>query len=140
MARINILLKISFVIFSGLIAISDIRTNCVPRLAFICAFFIFLPLKFLIYEEQMLIESFIGCMAGLMIFLFTYFITGKKLGLADVWYSALAGMVLGPWKWFAAIGCACLTGIAVILLRKKREIPFIPHMAAGSIIMLFIGG
>jgi prepilin signal peptidase PulO-like enzyme (type II secretory pathway) len=70
---------------------------------------------------------------GLSIFLLVYLFLKDRLGLADVWYSALTGMMLGPWWWYAAIALACFSGIIYMAVLKRRRIPFIPFMAAGSI-------
>ena len=135
-----ILTKISFAVFSGAIAGTDIKNGTVPRLAFVPAFPFFFLLKLFLNERQLPIDSITGVIAGLVIFLLARVVSGKKLGLADVWYSALIGMVLGPLYWYRAIAGACFAGAAMIMLGKKRQIPFIPCMAAGSVLMFFTGG
>jgi prepilin signal peptidase PulO-like enzyme (type II secretory pathway) len=69
-----------------------------------------------------------------------YFLSGKKLGLADVWYSALIGFVHGLWRWYFAIGIACIIGVVFILISRRRKIPFIPFMAIGSILSFCLPG
>jgi len=133
-------LKALFITFSAAIAAADIKTGKVPRIAFILAFPVFIILTILSDEQLPLWKPIAGGLTGLIIFLLAYFISGKKLGLADVWYSALIGIVLGPWLWYAAIGSACAAGIIYILIFKKRKIPFIPFMAIGSIVMCFVKG
>ena len=85
-------------------------------------------------------ESVIGVLIGLFVFLLVYAISGGRLGLADVWYSALIGLVLGPWRWYAAIGLACAAGAVYSLAVKRRRIPFIPFMALGSLVMIIMRG
>ena len=125
--------KLLFAIFSIFIAKADIKTGAVPRLAFVFAFLFFFAFKLFLPGWNPLWESITGMLLGLLIFSIVFFVSKKKLGLADVWYSALIGMLLGPWWWYAAIGIACFTGVIYIIFFKKRRIPFIPFMAVGSI-------
>ena len=130
--------RILFVLFSLIIAAADIKTGMIPRLAFVIAFPLFFILLCMFGEETFFpVMAIAGMLVGLFVFLLAYLITGKKLGLADVWYSALIGMVLGPWWWYAAIGCACTIGIMYMLISKRQKIPFIPLMALGSIAIVF---
>jgi len=129
----EILIKLLFSIFSFAIAFSDIKTGMVPRIAFVFAFPVFVVLCLLSEVSHPPEVLALGVMLGLFVFLAAYFVSGKKLGLADVWYSALIGLVLGPWLWYAAVSCACIAGIIFMLVSKKRKIPFIPLMAIGSI-------
>ena len=117
------------------IAATDIKTGKVPRAAFIFAFPFFFILKLLLKEQLPAWEPIAGAIIGLSIFLLAFFISGRKLGLADVWYSALIGLILGPLWWYAAIGSACIAGIIYILISNQIKIPFIPLMAFGSIIV-----
>ena len=132
--------QILFTLFSAFISGLDIKNGSVPRIAFAIAFPSFLIIKILFNEGFSFNNSITGLITGILIFLLAYMTTGKKLGLADVWYSALIGMVLGVRLWYMAISFACLTGIIFMLIKKKRQIPFIPCMAMGSIAMNFIRG
>jgi prepilin signal peptidase PulO-like enzyme (type II secretory pathway) len=132
-----ILNKVLFALFSCAIALCDIKTGMVPRIAFILAFPFFFILKMLKTEEPFIIEALTGTLFGLFVFIFAFFISRKKLGLADVWYSGIIGLVFGPYWWYAAMGIACIAGIIYILASKKRIIPFIPLMAFGSIAVIF---
>ena len=129
---------ISFSFFSILIAGADIKTGAVPRAAFVFAFPFFFTLKILPAGLTPIWLTIAGLLVGLMFFLLVFFISKKKLGLADVWYSALTGMILGPFWWYAAIGSACFTGIVYMVISKRRIIPFIPFMAAGSIAAVMV--
>ena len=131
------LTKAFFIVFSLFISILDFKTGEVPRLAFIFAF----PALFtmaLFSESHLPKKALAGALLGLFVFLLAYLISGKKLGLADVWYSALIGMMLGPLGWYAAIINACISGAFFMLVSKKRQIPFIPFLAFGSTIMAVI--
>jgi prepilin signal peptidase PulO-like enzyme (type II secretory pathway) len=129
----ELIVKIFFYIFSVAIAAADIRTGVVPRAAFIFAFPVFLVLYLLSENPHLLAIMALGALLGLVVFLFAFIISGKKLGLADVWYSALIGLVLGPLWWYAAMFFACIAGIIYILASRRRKIPFIPLMAFGGI-------
>ena len=130
------LLIISFIIFSAAISLFDIKTGAVPRITFVLALPFFIVIKFFPGAPGQFYQSTLGFLAGLIIFIFAYFFSRKKLGLADVWYSALMGLVLGLMSWYAAIGIACIIGIIFILISGQRKIPFIPFMALGSILTL----
>lgn len=134
---IKALITVSFVIFSFVIALGDIKTQSVPRAAFVIAIPVFLALKLLPRSQYTLFDSLAGLLAGLLAFLLAFFVSGGKLGLADVWYSALAGLVLGPGNWYAAMGFACAAGMVFLLVSGRRSIAFIPFMALGSVIMIF---
>jgi prepilin signal peptidase PulO-like enzyme (type II secretory pathway) len=77
-------------------------------------------------------EPVIGGVLGIIVFLPAFFISGKRLGLADVWYAALSGIVLGPLRWYPAVLLSCVFGFLFIVISRRRSIPFIPCMAAGS--------
>jgi hypothetical protein len=124
--------KIFFYIFSFAIAVSDIKTGVVPRIVFAFAFPAFFLLCLLPGNSRSAAIMFAGALLGLIVFLLAYIISGKRLGLADVWYAALTGLVLGPWLWYAAMFCACSIGIVYILVSGRRRIPFVPLMALGS--------
>jgi len=132
-----VFIKVSFSIFSFAIALSDIRTGMVPRVAFVFAFPVFFALCLLSEDSRPPEVLAAGALPGLFVFLVAYFVSGKKLGLADVWYAALIGLVLGLWLWYAAVFCACIAGIIYMLAFKKRKIPFIPLMAIGSVFANF---
>jgi prepilin signal peptidase PulO-like enzyme (type II secretory pathway) len=124
--------KVFFSIFSFAIAVSDIKTGMVPRIAFMLAFPFFSILCLLSENSRPPAVLVAGALLGLLVFLLAFALSGKKLGLADVWYAALIGLVLGPRWWYAAMFCACGIGIIYMLASGKRKIPFIPLMAIGS--------
>jgi len=124
--------KILFSIFSFAIAVSDLKTGGVPRIAFGFAFPVFFVLCLLFGISSSVLIMLAGALLGLSVFLLAFMVSGKRLGLADVWYAALIGLVLGPWLWYAAMFCACIAGIVYILVSGRRKIPFIPLMALAS--------
>jgi hypothetical protein len=125
--------KILFSIFSFAIALSDLKTGVVPRMAFVIAFPVFFVLCLLSLNSRSPFVLLAGALLGFLIFSLAFVISGKRLGLADVWYAALIGLVLGPWLWYAAMFCACIAGIVYILVSGRRKIPFIPLMALSSV-------
>jgi prepilin signal peptidase PulO-like enzyme (type II secretory pathway) len=128
----DFIVKILFSIFSFAVAASDVKSGEVPRIAFAVAFPAFSALCLLSRNNHSLLAMTSGALLGLGVFLFAFAISGKRLGLADVWYAALAGLVLGPLWWYAAMFCACIAGIVYILFSGRRKIPFLPLMALGS--------
>jgi len=131
----EMVIKILFSIFSLAIAASDLKIGAVPRIAFALAFPVFFVLCLLSGNSHPAVIMLAGALLGLSVFLLTFIISGKKLGLADVWYSALVGLVLGPRLWYAAMFIACIAGIVYILVSRRRKIPFIPLMALGSVVV-----
>jgi len=129
----GLVVKILFSIFSFAITVSDFKTGGVPRIAFVFAFPVFFVLCLLSGNSQSALVMLAGTLLGLSVFLLVFIISGKKLGLADVWYAALIGLMLGPWLWYAAMFCACIAGFVYILVSGRRKIPFIPLMALGSV-------
>ena len=134
----GLLFKILFAVFSIIITFQDVKTGMVPRVMFFMAFPCFFVLRLLESGPQSPDSIFGGALIGLFIFLIAFFISRKRLGLADVWYSALIGLVLGPWYWYAAMACACLSGIICMFVTRRRKIPFIPLMAIGGVAMIII--
>jgi prepilin signal peptidase PulO-like enzyme (type II secretory pathway) len=130
----GLVVKLFFSIFSFAIAVSDLKTGRLPRIAFVFAFPVFFVLCLLTENSQSVVIMLVGALLGLVIFLLAFFVSGKRLGLADVWYASLIGLVLGPYWWYAAVFCACIAGIVYILVSGRRKIPFIPLMALGSVV------
>jgi prepilin signal peptidase PulO-like enzyme (type II secretory pathway) len=128
-----------FSVFSVGIALADLQRGEVPRTAFIAAFPVFFALR-VGWGSFPLAEAAAGLFVGLVVFLLARAISEGKLGLADVWYSALIGMVLGPRLWYGAAGLACVGGMALLLVSGRQRIPFIPLLAAGSIAMVISNG
>jgi prepilin signal peptidase PulO-like enzyme (type II secretory pathway) len=128
-----------FSLFSVAIALADLNRGEVPRAAFIAAFPVFFALR-VGWGSFPLGEALAGLFAGLVVFLLARSISDGKLGLADVWYSAFIGMVLGPRLWYGAAGLACVGGMALLLVTGRSRIPFIPLLAAGSIAMAISNG
>lgn len=132
------LFKTLFAVFSLGLSLADLKSGMIPRAAFVFAFPVFFVLG-LIKEKPLPPGAMLtGALLGLFVFLIAFFVSNKKLGLADVWYSALAGMALGPLRWYAAMSIACVLGIGYMFVSKRRQIPFIPFMTLGSIIAIII--
>ena len=136
----GIIFKTLFAIFSISIALADYKKGEIRRFIFVIAIPIFFVSNILLNDHSSIQDSLIGLLLGLGIFLITFFVSRKRLGLADVWYSALIGLVLGPWWWYAAIGIACIVGVVFMLVSRRKKVPFIPFMAFGAIAAIFIQG
>ncbi len=133
----------TFLLFSVFISVADIKTGSVSRnLMWVMAAVLFL-LKYTAYGRSVLALSAIGCALGLCVFLLAYLCSKKKLGLADVWYAGIMGIVLGLFRWYPAVFFACVMACLCMLAAHKRSIPFLPFMAAGAwlvLIYVFISG
>ena len=107
------LLELSFLAFSVFISFLDIKNRAVPRIMFVLALLFFIIVKINQTSGQLLI-SITGFLVGLIIFLLAWFLSKKRLGLADICYSSIIGLVLGINSWYTAIGIACITGLLFI--------------------------
>jgi prepilin signal peptidase PulO-like enzyme (type II secretory pathway) len=125
-----------FIIFSFFLSFKDIMTGRVSRFllwgAISCSFL----LQYGIGGRNILFNAVSGCILGLGVFFLVFLVSGKRLGLADVWYAGLAGSVLGPVWWYPAMGLACVLAVVYMLASRRRSVPFIPFMAAGSVCII----
>ncbi|GHV12911.1 hypothetical protein FACS189491_06860 [Spirochaetia bacterium] len=128
-----VIFLVPYALFSVYISFLDIKTGHVPRLPLWGALALALLFKTVMGAGLMPVT---GGLFGLGVFLLAYRVSKKKLGLADVWYAALIGIVFEPLLLCASLGVSCVIAIAFILLSKKKSIPFIPFMAAGSFSVL----
>jgi leader peptidase (prepilin peptidase)/N-methyltransferase len=68
----------------------------------------------------------------------------EAMGLGDVKFMAMCGLLLGPWGTVLAIMVAMVGGSVLGLLiwaiTRNREIPFGPFLAMGALAVLFYGG
>jgi len=73
----------------------------------------------------------------------TWLLRKEAMGLGDVKFMAMTGLLLGPSGALFAIGTAMVGGSVLGLLiwaiTRNREIPFGPFLAAGSLAVLFYG-
>lgn len=67
----------------------------------------------------------------------------EAMGLGDVKFMAMCGLLLGPWETVLAIMVAMVGGSVLGLLiwavTRNREIPFGPFLALGALAVLFYG-
>jgi prepilin signal peptidase PulO-like enzyme (type II secretory pathway) len=61
---------------------------------------------------------------------------GRWLGWGDVKAFLAVGAGLGSERGIAALGLACIFGVATALVTRRREIRFGPHLAAGALAAL----
>jgi prepilin signal peptidase PulO-like enzyme (type II secretory pathway) len=67
----------------------------------------------------------------------------EAMGLGDVKFMAMAGLLLGPVPTLLALGVAMVggsvLGLAIWAVTRNREIPFGPFLALGALAALFYG-
>jgi prepilin signal peptidase PulO-like enzyme (type II secretory pathway) len=122
----------AFIGFSVFISVKDISTGLIPRILLWSALPCSLLLQYLFFGKNILFNAVFGGVLGCAVFFLAFFISGKRLGLADVWYAGLAGSVLGPVWWYPAMAVSCILAAGYIALFRRRYVPFIPFMAIGS--------
>lgn len=110
---------------------------------------ILLLMDCLVFPEvwlELLISSFAGLMGGGLLFLVAGLIARKGIGMGDIKLIAVLGYYLGFQVlmsdmvislFFTVIG-----GVANLVLRKasmRSEMPFVPFVAAGTVITILLG-
>ena len=130
----------------------DIHTRRVPdrALVFFCPVaFASLPVHIWAAGEgtsflSVLGLSLAGCAAGFLILLTAALISkgGAGVGGGDIKLAAVTGFIYGPYRMLETLMIAALLAAAAALIifcrrrKKKLSIPFVPFIAAGSLITL----
>lgn len=127
-----------FFFFGLILSVLDIKNQKIPR--FLSLSFLFLLLIIQTFYAIItafqtdsfsftnllwaLYKPFVGAGFGLLLFTIVRFFSGKKLGLADVWFSGSVGAFLGIYGWFFSILFSCLFSLIWIfglnILRSIR--------------------
>jgi hypothetical protein len=128
-------LYFSFFVFSIIISIQDTITGSVSRSCLWAAAVVALLLRW-VMNATFPTVALIGGMVGIAVFFLAFFCSGQRLGLADVWYAGLMGIVFGPLWWYVAIGSACIYTLIWLLVTRRRSAPFIPFMTAGGLTII----
>lgn len=130
----------------------DIHTRRVPdrALVFFCPVaFASLPVHIWAAGEgtsflSVLGLSLAGCASGFLILLTAALISkgGAGVGGGDIKLAAVTGFIYGPYRMLETLMIAALLAAAAALIifcrrrKKKLSIPFVPFIAAGSLITL----
>ncbi|MEL3906616.1 MAG: prepilin peptidase [Treponema sp.] len=117
-----------FFIFCVYFSYQDIRYGELSRLQLWTAIVIVTGIR----VAANFIGTLLGGGTGLLLFGLAYYVSKKRMGLADVWFSAFAGAFLGIVKWYYAVGIACIAALLFFMCSKNRTVPFIPFLACGS--------
>ena len=88
--------------------------------------------------------SLAGCAAGFLILLTAALISkgGAGVGGGDIKLAAVTGFIYGPYRMLETLMIAALLSACAALIiscrrrQKKLSIPFVPFIAAGSLITL----
>jgi leader peptidase (prepilin peptidase)/N-methyltransferase len=91
-----------------------------------------------------LLGSFTGWLALYLVGLVgTVVFRRNAMGFGDVKFLAPVGAFLGPvgvlYAFFAAAVVGAVAGVPLRLLKERREIPFGPYLAAGALLVLWLG-
>lgn len=129
---LKIAIQLSIIlIFSIACSIQDIKRRKVNN--FLCTAAIFSQLVFnLIFATDNFFMFLITAVIATCLYFTVRQISHKKLGIADVFFSAFQGLCLTPYPFLfctlISIASALIAGFTVF---KKQKIPFIPFMATG---------
>lgn len=136
---------ISLLIFLAVsipILIQDIKTYTLNPL-YIYLGTIILTVQAFLYQRNSLIEFFISGIIELLIFLFVWLITHRKMGIGDIKYSFLCGLVCGNiFNVVLSTLIASLAGIVFFIclgvwkkMGNEKRIPFTPFMFLGTAVI-----
>lgn len=133
-------------LISGIpISVIDLRTRRIPDYLSIGTLVLVVAVV-TVFEPSRLKLCLIGAGIGFGTFWLLSRLTGGKLGMGDVKYSAMIGAALGPTGWFWAVLSASLLGLAIVgfllslrTIERSSRIPFGPFLAAGSVISAVFG-
>lgn len=131
-------------------AVYDIKTRRVPdRALFVfCTYAFWAP--FLRYPGSsgagteaawVFGNSLLGAAAGFSLLLFAALASkeGAGIGGGDIKLTAILGYLYGTYRLAGILLTASLLAfLAAFLFRKQRSIPFVPFLAAGSFMMMFV--
>lgn len=145
--QFSILLYYLFIV-SSLIVIffADLKYGVIPDKILFPAILVSFP--YLILNTSYIIPNLLSGLGAFLFFLFLHAITkGKGMGLGDVKFVFLLGLLLGFPHSITALYIAFLTGagigIILIIWRKKKLsgsiIPFGPFLVLGTLVSLFFG-
>ena len=148
---IEIFMPFIFVCGMSFLTTTDITEHRVPNKALIILLVIWFGLVSIslftdVYHaiQLILFSGASACIAGL-VFILTYFISKKRLGMGDVKLSFIMGLYLGQDRIIGAIlygtVLCCLFSIFQVLRKKlsmKDKVPMVPFLYLGSIIVMCI--
>ena len=121
-----------FILFSLILSFYDIKKLHVPLFVLIISTvssFVFNLFLSCSLRNEFIISSFFLCIQ----FVSVYFISRKKLGLADVIYAFNCGLYLSFVQIYIALAISiCSAFVFLLLKRKNKFLPFIPFMFAGT--------
>ena len=135
---IEFMLLISYLIA---MAATDMRSRQVPDDATIFYGCLFIIIKIITFDIQIIINSLIAAVAGIVLPVAAYFIKNDSIGLGDIKLIACMGLTVGfPGIIYILAKSFFIGGIyaAVMLLRKKvtkdTELPMVPFILLGAVI------
>lgn len=148
---VEIIIAIVFLVFSIIMSIEDLRTKTVSRKLSVSLMILmlFLPLINLLRYglsvpacRDYFLKPWIGFVFAFIIFFLVRQISKKKLGLADVFFSASIGALLGSRLYILAMLSACIFALmfyfGMFLTMgtrvKKISLPFIPFMTLSALV------
>jgi leader peptidase (prepilin peptidase) / N-methyltransferase len=139
------ILKIA--LFAGILiflALYDLKKGIIPNKVVYPAMAVALVFNLILPANNLI--AAIGCGTALALILLIPALLWRQMGMGDVKLAFLMGLIMGfPQGIFALVIGVFLGGLAAIahlLLRikgRKDEIPYGPYLAAGTLIVLFLG-
>jgi len=143
--RYSLIVLLIYIFFALPSVIKDIRCRLVEPVSIYIGTAVLAVFLFLV-NRNIFLYGLLAALVSFAIFFITHKIVGNKLGMGDVKFSLLCGMVAANILWAVAgllAGCllTALTFEICYLAGKKdkvKTLPFVPFLFAGMIIVLVV--
>lgn len=142
--QIQIFLLIAFLFFAVPASITDIKKLVIPNWCSFSGILVISILRLCILKDNFL-STLVNLIAGALFFYTVRYVTGKRLGMGDVKFSALMGVFNRFPGWFTAVFIASISALLFTLaacaagkIKRESKVPFAPFLSAGSIGAYFL--
>ena len=116
----EIIICVVFAAFSIFMSVQDIKTQKVSRWCSVALLVVAVVARLVFWKGEERVGFVASACIAIAVFWAVRFITKKKLGLADVFYSGSSGALLGFDMWLASCAIACVAAACVIWFRVHR--------------------
>ncbi|MBO4508102.1 MAG: prepilin peptidase [Spirochaetaceae bacterium] len=117
----EIIVCVVFAAFSIFMSVQDIKTQKVSRWCSVALLVAAVVARLVFWKGEERVGFVASACIAIVVFWAVRFITKKKLGLADVFYSGSSGALLGFDMWLASCAIACVAAACVIWFRVHRH-------------------
>lgn len=131
--------SLPLIIVAPWIGWSDIRSRRIPNKALISLWLLYLICTFTMGWSQELRRHELAALL-LLVGVILYWIADKAIGMGDIKFIALEGLLLGQVQLVVqALTYSALIGLIWVAVTRKQSIPFAPSLIAGEFLVMLIG-